>query len=108
MFRNGHCNTRSLPITPHLHGALHHLHTLDQPTWVWIDGIYINQQSHEEKPVQTRRIGNVYHSAQNDLVWLGNADNNNDLAMDRIKDLNQKLALILQENTRERATYENA
>jgi len=39
---------------------------------------------------------------------LGNADNNNDLAMDRIKDLNQKLALILQENTRERATYENA
>jgi Heterokaryon incompatibility protein (HET) len=107
MFRNGHLQHEIITYHATPSWRLHHLHTLDQPAWVWINGIYINQQSHEEKPVQTRRMSNVYHSAQTDLVWLGNADNNH-LAMDRIKDLNQKLPLILQKNTRERATYENA
>jgi hypothetical protein len=95
------CDGKSLYITPHLHGAFYHLHALVPITKVWIDAICINQADVAEKAVQTRRMNNVYGSAQKVLAWLGKGDDNSDSAMDGIEGINQKLALILQNNTAE-------
>ncbi|TAQ89308.1 hypothetical protein B7494_g2370 [Chlorociboria aeruginascens] len=99
------CDGKSLAITPHLHGAFQHLYALDPITKVWIDAVCINQADHIEKAVQTRRMNNVYRLAQKVLVWLGKGDDNGDSAMDGIEGINQKLALILQNNTPENIAF---
>ncbi|KAN0119288.1 Heterokaryon incompatibility protein (HET) domain containing protein [Hyaloscypha variabilis] len=99
------CDGKSLAITPHLHETIHHLHGLVPIIKVWIDAICINQADLAERAVQTRRMNSVYGSAQEVLAWLGKGDDNSDRAMDRIEDINQKLTLILQDNTPENKAF---
>jgi hypothetical protein len=99
------CDGKSLAITPHLHGAFQNVYALVPITKFWIDAICINQADHVEKAVQTHRMNNVYRSAQKVLVWLGKGDENSDSAMDGIKGINQKLALILQNDTPENTAF---
>ena len=99
------CDGKPLAVTPHLHGAFEHLFALVLSTKVWIDAICINQADHAEKAVQTRRMNNIYRSAQKVLVWLGRGDDDSGHAMDNIEDISQKLALILQDNTPENIAF---
>ena len=99
------CDGKSLAITPHLHEAFQHLSALVPITKAWIDAICINQADDAEKAVQTRRMNNIYRSAQKVLAWLGKGDDNSDSAMDGIEGINQKLALILQNNTSENIAF---
>jgi hypothetical protein len=56
----------------------------DAPAWFWTDAICINQADDKEKSVQVKGMGETYSNASCVLVWLGAAENDSDLAMDRL------------------------
>jgi hypothetical protein len=66
------------------------LNELSQPRWnvtgsaSWfrIDALCINQRNNEEKSRQVKIIGQIFSNANRVLVWLGDAENNSDLAME--------------------------
>ncbi len=101
------CNGKTLSITPHLRGALYHLHSLGPATRFWIDAICINQTDNAEKAIHTRSMSIVYRSAQKVLVWLGQGDNDSDNAMSYIETLTQTFEPILRDNTTQRTTFIN-
>ncbi len=89
------CNGERFFVTPHLSEALGYLHLYLSPLCkIWIDAVCINQQNNEEKNVQVRLMREIYENAQAVLVWLGNAANHSDMAMDNALVLNEKLSAI--------------
>lgn len=79
---------------------------------IWIDFICINQRDNAEKSEQVRRMDSLYSLAEEVVVWLGPASADSDLAMDTIRALSEKKALISQENyagfANSRDTLQNA
>ena len=51
---------------------------------LWIDAICLNQADHEEKAVHVPLMGEIYENAKRTLVWLGDAADDSDLAMDSL------------------------
>lgn len=89
------CNGDSFSVTPHLSEAFAPLHSYLGPLRkIWIDAICINQQDNEEKNIQVRLMRDIYKNAQAVLVWLGNAADDSDMAMDQALELNEKLSSI--------------
>ncbi len=89
------CNGERLAVTPHVLGALRRLHAYLSPLRkIWIDSICIDQQDNEEKNTQVPLMREIYNNAQAVLVWLADAANNSDMAMDYAPELNEKLRLV--------------
>lgn len=65
---------------------------------IWVDAICINQRDDAEKADQVRKMGSVYSLADEVIVWLGPASSDSDLAMDTIRVVSEKKALISQGN----------
>ncbi|KAH7161049.1 heterokaryon incompatibility protein-domain-containing protein [Dactylonectria macrodidyma] len=63
------------------------LRLTDQPRTLWIDSICINQSDIAERNHQVRQMGAIYSSATQVVVWLGEADNDTDMALDFIQGL---------------------
>ena len=61
---------------------------------MWVDAICLNQDDHREKATHIPRMGEIYESATRTLIWLGEAADNSDLAMDTIEDLTQKMLTV--------------
>jgi hypothetical protein len=83
------CDGRELLVTKNLIDGLHQLsqprwNPEDAPAWFWTDAICINQADDKEKSVQVKGMGETYSNASCVLVWLGAAENDSDLAMDRL------------------------
>jgi hypothetical protein len=64
-------NGRSVSITRNLHVALMQLRCTDKPRTLWIDAIYIDQNNIPERNQQVELMGQVYQSAAQVLIWLG-------------------------------------
>jgi ankyrin repeat protein len=62
---------KTLPVTSNLYSALWHLRTEDEPRYMWIDAIAINQSNKEECGHQVQQMADIYKSAQNVVIWLG-------------------------------------
>ena len=65
------CCNLSFLITQNLFCALHHLHYADRERVLWIDAVCINQGSVPERNQHVRMTGDIYKSAQQVVIWLG-------------------------------------
>lgn len=61
---------------------------------LWIDAICLNQKDNEEKAIQVPRMGDIYGTATRTLIWLGEAADDSDLAMDNIESLAKKMLSV--------------
>ena len=61
----------TIKVTTNLYSALQHLRQPSEPRWVWIDAICINQNDVREKTHQVNLMREIYRSAAQGLVWLG-------------------------------------
>ena len=94
------CNGEPFLVKLNLYNALEQLSMKPElkGAWIWIDAIYINQQSNSEKSVQVIKMPDVFTSAQKVLVWLETAAEDSDLAMNNIRDLAERIGPITQDS----------
>jgi hypothetical protein len=81
-------NGMKFPIRKSLEGALRSLRNEINKTTIWVDAICIDQQNVREKSRQVSRMHQIYENADCVLVWLGEADEDSDLALDFIASTN--------------------
>ncbi|KAF5565305.1 heterokaryon incompatibility het-6 [Fusarium napiforme] len=73
-------------ITPNLHSALVHLRSPDTVRTLWVDALCINQSVHGERNQQVRIMGDIYKSARQVVVWLGDAADDSHLVFQHLND----------------------
>jgi hypothetical protein len=76
---------QELSITQNLHTALLRLRNRGIPRVVWVDAVCINQVDENEKEHQISVIPEVYAKASSVIVWLGEAYDNGDQALESIR-----------------------
>ena len=74
----------SFRVRENLHAALKQLRLPDKPRRLWIDAICINQEDSDEKNVQVDLMAEVYSLATSVCVWLGEASDDSNLALNFI------------------------
>ncbi|KAF2022634.1 HET-domain-containing protein [Setomelanomma holmii] len=86
------CNTlpifveeHSFPVTVNLHAALSRLRDHFLQRIVWVDSICINQADGEEKRGQIQSMAKIYGQANRVIVWLGDAADDSDRAVEEIR-----------------------
>lgn len=77
-----HLNGSPFLVRKNLHCALLALRREDTTRFIWIDAICINQEDNDEKSREVQRMRHVYGEASGVVVWLGDAADNSDIAMD--------------------------
>ena len=73
---------QALYVTENLEAALRHLRYTDKIRLLWIDALCINQGDIKERSLQVMRMGDIFSRAANVSIWLGEAANRSDEAMD--------------------------
>ncbi|PYI07878.1 HET-domain-containing protein [Aspergillus sclerotiicarbonarius CBS 121057] len=81
IFIDGH----SLQVTGNLHAALLRLRDHGLERTLWVDALCINQSDDKEKSHQVPMMGTIYGQAGNVIVWLGEAENRSNEAMESIR-----------------------
>ncbi|KAM0245839.1 hypothetical protein ACHAP5_005159 [Fusarium lateritium] len=79
-------NDQDVSITPNLHLALIHLRLTDEVRTLWVDALCIDQLFHGERNQQVRIMGDIYKSARQIVVWLGEAADDSHLVFEHLKD----------------------
>ncbi|KAM0191681.1 hypothetical protein ACHAPA_008297 [Fusarium lateritium] len=79
-------NDQDISITPNLHLALIHLRLTDEVRTLWVDALCIDQLFHGERNQQVRIMGDIYKSARQVVVWLGEAADDSHLVFEHLKD----------------------
>jgi hypothetical protein len=74
------------PVTPNLNSALRHLRsTAKRASMVlWVDAVCINQTNFDERNHQVAMMRDIYASATQVTIWLGEADEDSDVALDAL------------------------
>jgi hypothetical protein len=72
-------------VTVKLHEALLHLRDRSIERIIWIDAVCINQNDGQEKTHQIRLMPKIYGQANRVIIWLGEAANDSDLAVEEIR-----------------------
>ncbi|KAL8410372.1 hypothetical protein RB596_000181 [Gaeumannomyces avenae] len=83
-------NGNALCVTANLHVALSHLRHCFLERILWVDAICINQDDNAEKERQVRSMAEIYAKASRVIVWLGEASDNGDQALEAIRMAAQK------------------
>jgi hypothetical protein len=86
-----------LPVTPNLLAALKALRG-HHPRLLWIDAICINQEELVEKGSQIPLMTDIYRSAKQVLVWLGEETEAARMAFDWIPKFTEELRAILNQD----------
>jgi hypothetical protein len=73
------------PVTVNLHAALSRLRHRSIERILWVDAVCINQENKQEKGQQIQFMAMIYAQANRVVVWLGEAADNSDLALDEIR-----------------------
>jgi hypothetical protein len=74
-------------VTQNLEIALRHLRHVSQTRVLWVDAICINQRDIPERNTQVIHMGDVYRSAFRVIAWLGEKDEDSNLAYDALEAL---------------------
>ena len=74
-----------LPITQSLHAALLRLRDRSFERIIWVDAICINQENEPEKEQQIQCMVKIFGQATRVVVWLGEAADNSDRALEEIR-----------------------
>ena len=75
------CNGRELSITTSLNEALLQFRNRSTTRTIWADAICINQQDIDERNQQVRLMRQIYVTAQQVVIWLGEEADHSDLGM---------------------------
>jgi len=78
-------NDHNLTVTVNLYGALSRLRHTSIERVLWVDAICINQNDTFEKEQQIRIMAKIYALASQVVVWLGDAADNSDQALEEIR-----------------------
>jgi hypothetical protein len=81
-----------LPVTLNLHKALTRLRHPYIERIIWVDAICINQENNDEKEKQIKFMAKIYSQAGRVLVWLGDAADNSDDALEEIRKAGGKMS----------------
>ena len=81
IFMHGH----SFEVTVNLHAALLRLRNDSMERVVWVDAICINQANEKEKEHQIQSMAKIYSQANRVIVWLGEAEDDSDQALEAIR-----------------------
>ncbi|KAM3422116.1 hypothetical protein BST61_g2487 [Cercospora zeina] len=91
MFVDSDNETTTLEVRENLHTALQQLRDTDVDRRLWIDAICMDQsdteQSKMEKAWQIPIMHDIYRAAASTIIWLGDAHEDSDIAMNFLKDL---------------------
>ncbi|KAK3343623.1 heterokaryon incompatibility protein-domain-containing protein, partial [Lasiosphaeria hispida] len=74
-----------LYVTANLHVALSHLRHCLLERMLWVDAICINQSDNVEKGQQVQLMAKIYSKASRVIVWLGEAADGSDQALEAIR-----------------------
>jgi hypothetical protein len=83
----------SLSVTLNLHEALLRLRHNSIERIIWVDAVCINQENIEEKEQQIRFMAKIYGQANRVVVWLGEAADNSDQALEEIRAAKGKMSI---------------
>ncbi|KAI1453301.1 HET-domain-containing protein [Annulohypoxylon moriforme] len=75
------------PVTTNLLVALRHLRSVlgtDNPITLWVDAVCINQADLDERREQVSMMRDIYASAEQVIIWLGEEDYESDAVFDAI------------------------
>lgn len=78
------CDNAILRVTKNLDIALRHIRQPRSPICLWIDAICINQDDIDERNCQVRIMKEVYAAADETICWLGEGDEDSNVAIDLI------------------------
>ncbi|KAF1813456.1 HET-domain-containing protein, partial [Eremomyces bilateralis CBS 781.70] len=78
-------DNQSLDVTQNLYTALLHLRDHGCSRIIWIDAICIDQANDKEKEDQIPLMAEIYAKAHRVVVWLGEAENDSDRALEAIR-----------------------
>jgi hypothetical protein len=81
------CNGDGFYVSPTLYRALQRIYRDRELGWLWIDAICINQKDETEKASQVAQMGDVYTYADQVVVWLGEAEDESNMALERMPSL---------------------
>lgn len=84
-------NGRKFEAQTNLARALDSLYQDLNHGWLWVDAVCINQKDEQEKAWQLEQMVSVYETAALVLVWLGPAQNESDLAIEKLRELGQQV-----------------
>jgi hypothetical protein len=90
-----HIGEDDLPVTRNLHAALSHVRNFSFERVIWVDAICIDQKNTEEKTQQIQIMAMIYGQANRVLVWLGEAADNSDQALEEIRAAGGKATISL-------------
>lgn len=79
-------NAVTSKVSRNLGVALQHLRQPQSPRVLWVDAVFINQLDILERNHQVCLMHEVYSTAYSVLVWLGEASDGSDTAMDLLKE----------------------
>lgn len=63
-----------LMVTPIVDSLLRHMRKPDEPRYLWIDAICLNQKDDDEKAQQVPLMGEIYEGAKKVHIWIGDED----------------------------------
>jgi hypothetical protein len=78
---------RVLHVGENLEVALRHLRDTKRTRTLWIDALCICQYDNQERNQQVMRMAEIFGQARNVCIWLGEAANHSDEAMEFINDV---------------------
>ncbi|KAJ3529386.1 hypothetical protein NM208_g9784 [Fusarium decemcellulare] len=76
---------RELLVTRNLYQCLVNLRSETTPLTIWIDAVCINQDSNDEKNTQVPLMRDIYKSASDTFIWLGETTSGLDLIIDSVR-----------------------
>ncbi|KAJ8523080.1 hypothetical protein ONZ45_g415 [Pleurotus djamor] len=81
---------RTWPVTSNLFVALQYLRSNEESRVVWIDALCINQNDVKERNEQVRIMGEIYQKARQVLIWLGEAEEEEEEMIALVKRISMK------------------
>ena len=75
----------SFNVTVNLHAALSRVRNHSIERVVWVDALCINQANQKEKGYQIQSMAKIYSQANRVIVWLGEAEDDSDQALEAIR-----------------------
>jgi len=79
------CNSQPFVVTPNLHSALLEYRHRAIQTPLWVDAVCIDQSNVSERTSQVRMMDEIYTEAECVIVWLGDAEATDGLALEFLK-----------------------
>lgn len=83
-------------VTANLHAALSHLRNRQLERIMWVDAICINQDEEDQRHEKSKQIPlmrTIYAQAERVIVWLGDATEDGDKALEEIRCLGEAAAI---------------